>query len=177
MDWFQSNISKVDISDQNLVNICLKCMKNYKDGQKENQHESNENTNIIDETIETIDLTKQSLDFSFTTNFSMSPNLPNINNTLVVETPVTIEAPVTIEVPVTKTPDVFITLVCYNKFEKPHKKLDGTLAILFNPVNIKTFENIEEEILSCTLPKQWGKLNLVVFAIRFQVLLQQITMI
>jgi len=50
--------------------------------------------------------------------------------------------------------------VCYNKFEKPHKKLDGALAIPFNPENIKTFGNIEEEILSRTLPKQWGKIEL-----------------
>ncbi|CAG8844958.1 23576_t:CDS:1, partial [Gigaspora margarita] len=42
----------------------------------------------------------------------------------------------------------------------PHKKLDGALAILFNPINIKTFENIEKEILSCTLPKQWEKIEL-----------------
>ncbi|KAF0525607.1 hypothetical protein F8M41_014426 [Gigaspora margarita] len=101
MDWFQSNISKVDVSDQNFVNICSNCIKNYKD----------------DETIETIDLTEQ----SFTTNFSMSSNLPNINNKLVVETPVTIEAPVAIEVPITNTPDIFII---------------------------------------CTLPKQWGKIEL-----------------
>ncbi|CAG8796718.1 1788_t:CDS:1, partial [Gigaspora margarita] len=39
--------------------------------------------------------------------------------------------------------------------EKPHKKLDGALAIPFNSVNIMTFGNIKEEILSCTLPKQW----------------------
>ncbi|RIB14484.1 hypothetical protein C2G38_2195068 [Gigaspora rosea] len=118
-------------------------------GQKENQYESNENINTIDETIETIDLTtNQSSDnFSFTTN-TISSNLPVSNNNKIVE----IEAPVTIEVPVTKTSDVFITLVCYNKFEKPNKKLDGALAILFNPENIKTFEpknkithNLDEE--------------------------------
>ncbi|RIB24104.1 hypothetical protein C2G38_2139398 [Gigaspora rosea] len=55
---------------------------------------------------------------------------------------------------------VFITLVCYNKFEKPNKKLDGALAIPFNPENIKTFGNIEEEILSCNLPKQWEKIEI-----------------
>ncbi|CAG8843392.1 1242_t:CDS:2, partial [Gigaspora margarita] len=76
----------------------------------------------------------------------MSSNLPNINNKLVIETHITIEAPITI-------PD------------------DGTMAILFIPVNITTFENIEEEVLLCTLPKQWGKLNLILFAIRFQILL------
>ncbi|CAG8831908.1 26556_t:CDS:2, partial [Gigaspora margarita] len=124
---------------------------------KENQNESNENINTIDETIETIDLTtNQSSDnFSFTTN-SISFNLPISNNNKIVE----IEAPVTIEVPVTKTLDVFITLVCYNKFEKPNKKLDGALAIPFNPENIKTFGNIEEEILSRNLPKQWGKIEI-----------------
>ncbi|RIB18670.1 hypothetical protein C2G38_2141998 [Gigaspora rosea] len=126
-------------------------------GQKENQYESNENINTIDETIETIDLTtNQSSDnFSFTTN-TISSNLPVSNNNKIVE----IEAPVTIEVPVTKTSDVFITLVCNNKFEKPNKKLDGALAIPFNPKNIKIFGNIEEKILSCNLPKQWGKIEI-----------------
>lgn len=51
-------------------------------------------------------------------------------------------------------------MVCYNKFEKPHKKLDGALAISFNPNNIKSFGDIEEEILSRTLPKQWEKIKL-----------------
>ncbi|RIB29726.1 hypothetical protein C2G38_2154501 [Gigaspora rosea] len=54
----------------------------------------------------------------------------------------------------------FVTLVCYDRFEKPHKKLDGALAILYNLDNIKSFRNIEEEILSCTLPEQWGKIEI-----------------
>ncbi|RIB14155.1 hypothetical protein C2G38_1677440 [Gigaspora rosea] len=54
----------------------------------------------------------------------------------------------------------FVTLVCYDRFEKPHKKLDGALAIPYNLDNIKNFGNIEEEILSRRLPKQWGKIEL-----------------
>ncbi|CAG8508438.1 4971_t:CDS:2, partial [Dentiscutata heterogama] len=54
----------------------------------------------------------------------------------------------------------FVTLVYYDQFEKPHKKLDGTLAIPYTLDNIKDFRNIEEEILSCTLPKQWEKIEL-----------------
>ncbi|CAG8852115.1 4838_t:CDS:2, partial [Gigaspora margarita] len=46
----------------------------------------------------------------------------------------------------------FVTLVYYDHFEKPHKKLDNALAI--------SYANVEEEILSCTLPKQWGKIEL-----------------
>ncbi|CAG8737525.1 11316_t:CDS:2, partial [Cetraspora pellucida] len=90
-------------------------------------------------TIETINLTtKQSLDFSFIPNFSISSSLPIINNNKIVE----VEVPVTIEVPVVKTPD------------------DGALSIPFNPNNIKSFGDIEEEILACTLPKQWKKIEL-----------------
>ncbi|CAG8638978.1 13437_t:CDS:2, partial [Dentiscutata heterogama] len=51
-------------------------------------------------------------------------------------------------------------VVCYNRFEKPHKKLDGALAIPYVLDNIKDFENVEEEILSRTLPKQWVKIEL-----------------
>ncbi|RIB09370.1 hypothetical protein C2G38_2044387 [Gigaspora rosea] len=54
----------------------------------------------------------------------------------------------------------FVTLVCYDRFEKPHKKLDGALAIPYNLDNIKNFGNIEKEILSHRLPKQWGKIEL-----------------
>jgi hypothetical protein len=51
-------------------------------------------------------------------------------------------------------------LVCYNRFEKPHKKLDSALAVPYDLDNIKDFGSIEEEILSRTLPKQWGKIEL-----------------
>ncbi|CAG8497173.1 4875_t:CDS:2, partial [Cetraspora pellucida] len=50
--------------------------------------------------------------------------------------------------------------ICYDRFEKPHKKLDGALAILYDLNNIKNFRDIEEEILSRTLPKQWRKIKL-----------------
>ncbi|CAG8743486.1 44991_t:CDS:2 [Gigaspora margarita] len=71
----------------------------------------------------------------------MSSNLPNINNKLVVKTSVTIKVSVTIEVSVTNTPHVFIMLVCYNKFEKSHKKLDSALAIPFNPISNTSMAN------------------------------------
>ncbi|CAG8584265.1 1576_t:CDS:2, partial [Dentiscutata heterogama] len=64
----------------------------------------------------------------------------------------------TINVKVPNT--VFITLVCYDRFEKSHKKLDWALAILYDFDKIKNFRNIEEEILSRTLPEQWGKIEL-----------------
>ncbi|CAG8724897.1 453_t:CDS:2, partial [Cetraspora pellucida] len=46
------------------------------------------------------------------------------------------------------------------EFEKPHKKLDGALAILYDLDKIKNFRNIEEEILSRILPEQWEKIEL-----------------
>ncbi|RIB12417.1 hypothetical protein C2G38_2041847 [Gigaspora rosea] len=55
----------------------------------------------------------------------------------------------------------FIILVCYDRFEKPHKKLDGVLAILYDLDSVKSFRDIEENILSRTLPEQWGRIKLV----------------
>ncbi|CAG8732520.1 5618_t:CDS:2, partial [Dentiscutata heterogama] len=49
---------------------------------------------------------------------------------------------------------------CYDRFEKPHKKLDGALAIPYDLKNIKSFGNIEKEILSRSLPEHWGKIKL-----------------
>ncbi|CAG8835961.1 34902_t:CDS:2, partial [Gigaspora margarita] len=54
----------------------------------------------------------------------------------------------------------FISLVCYDQFEKPHKKLDGALAIPYNITNLKSFGDIEAEILSRNLPENWGKVEL-----------------
>lgn len=51
-------------------------------------------------------------------------------------------------------------MVCYDRFEKPHKKLDAALAIPYDLDNIKEFGNVEEEILSRTLPTQWGKIEI-----------------
>ncbi|CAG8773881.1 1393_t:CDS:2, partial [Dentiscutata heterogama] len=65
------------------------------------------------------------------------------------------------ETSIVKKPVItFITLVCYDRFEKPHKKLDSVLAIPYDIDNIKDFGSIEKEILLCTLPKQWGKIEL-----------------
>lgn len=47
----------------------------------------------------------------------------------------------------------FISLVCFNQFKQPRKKLDGALPIPFNLDEISNFGNIEEEILSRPRPK------------------------
>ncbi|RIB03562.1 hypothetical protein C2G38_2049167 [Gigaspora rosea] len=49
--------------------------------------------------------------------------------------------------------------ICYDRFEKPHRKLDRALVIPYDLDNIKNFRNIKEEILSRTLTEKWGKLN------------------
>ncbi|RIB17767.1 hypothetical protein C2G38_2142452 [Gigaspora rosea] len=54
----------------------------------------------------------------------------------------------------------FITLVCFDRFEKPHKKLDGALAIPYDLDSVKSFGDVEENILSRTLPEQWGRIKL-----------------
>src|ERR1043166_3349900 len=54
----------------------------------------------------------------------------------------------------------YITLICYDKFKQPHKKLDGAIDIPYDLNNLATFGQIEEEILSHNLPKKWGKIKL-----------------
>ena len=51
----------------------------------------------------------------------------------------------------------YITLVCFDKFKQPHKKLDGTIDIPYDLNNLETFGQIEEEILSHNLPTEWEK--------------------
>jgi len=55
--------------------------------------------------------------------------------------------------------------------------LDSALAIPYDIDNIKDFGSIEEEILSRTLPKQWGKISLAIFAINCLIHLKLIIMI
>ena len=54
----------------------------------------------------------------------------------------------------------YIPLVCFDKFKQPHKKLDGAIDIPYDLNNLATFGQIEEEILSRNLPKEWGKIEL-----------------
>ncbi|PKY30521.1 hypothetical protein RhiirB3_447644 [Rhizophagus irregularis] len=49
----------------------------------------------------------------------------------------------------------YITLVCFNQFQQPRKKIDGALNIPYNLNEVKNFGNIEEEILSRKLPEVW----------------------
>ena len=51
----------------------------------------------------------------------------------------------------------YITLVCFDKFKQPRKKLDRAIDIPYDLNNLSSFGQIEEEILSRNLPKEWGK--------------------
>jgi hypothetical protein len=59
---------------------------------------------------------------------------------------------------------VYITLVCFNQFQLPRKKLDGAIAIPFILENISNYEHIEEEILSRIhshqLPPSWKRIQI-----------------
>jgi len=46
-------------------------------------------------------------------------------------------------------------LVCFDKFKQPCKKLDRTIDITYNLDDLNTFGQIEEEILSRNLSKEW----------------------
>lgn len=54
----------------------------------------------------------------------------------------------------------YIPLVCFDRFKQPRKKLDGAIDIPYNLDNLATFGQIEEEILSRSLPKEWGKIEI-----------------
>ena len=54
----------------------------------------------------------------------------------------------------------YITLVCFDKFKQPRKKLDGAIDIPYDLNNLTTFGQIEEEILSRNLPAGWGKIEI-----------------
>src|SRR5947209_349790 len=54
----------------------------------------------------------------------------------------------------------YISLVCFNQFQKPRKKLDGAISLSFNLDEIQTFGQIDEEILSKEFPKTWGKIEI-----------------
>jgi hypothetical protein len=51
-------------------------------------------------------------------------------------------------------------LVCFDKLKQPRKKLDGAIDIPYDLNNLTTFGQIEEEILSHNLSKEWGKIKL-----------------
>ena len=51
-------------------------------------------------------------------------------------------------------------MVCFDKFKRPHKKLDGAIDIPYCLDDLNTFSQIEEEILSYGLPSGWGKIEL-----------------
>ena len=51
-------------------------------------------------------------------------------------------------------------MVCYDKFKQPRKKLDGAIDIPYDFENLSTFGQIEEEILSRDLPKEWEKIEI-----------------
>lgn len=54
----------------------------------------------------------------------------------------------------------YVTLVCFDQFEQPRKKLDGAIDIPYDLDNLSTFGQVEEEILSRNLPTEWGKIEL-----------------
>ena len=51
-------------------------------------------------------------------------------------------------------------MVCFDKFKQPRKKLDGAIDIPYNLDDLNTFGQIEEEILSRNLPKEWEKIEI-----------------
>lgn len=54
----------------------------------------------------------------------------------------------------------YITLVCFDKFKQPRKKLDGAIDIPYCLDDLTTFGHVEEEILSRNLPKEWGNIEI-----------------
>ena len=54
----------------------------------------------------------------------------------------------------------YVTLVCYDKFKQPRKKLDGAIDIPYDFENLSTFGQIKEEILSRDLLKEWEKIEI-----------------
>jgi hypothetical protein len=51
-------------------------------------------------------------------------------------------------------------LVCFDKFKQPRKKLDGAIDIPYCLDDLTIFGHIEEEILSRSLPTEWGKIEI-----------------
>lgn len=51
-------------------------------------------------------------------------------------------------------------MVCFDKFKQPRKKLDGAIDILYCLDDLTTFGHIEEEILSRSLPTEWGDIEI-----------------
>ncbi|RIB27970.1 hypothetical protein C2G38_2239777 [Gigaspora rosea] len=118
VDWLKRNVTLVEITkNQDFINICRKSKGNST------------------EVVETIDLTHKELleplGCSSTMNF-LELDLHEVTSNKVTKLEVIKEPMIT-----------FVTLVCYDRFEKAHKKLDRALAIPYNLDNIK---NIEEEI-------------------------------
>ncbi|RIB29270.1 hypothetical protein C2G38_1199168 [Gigaspora rosea] len=160
IDWIKNNVSQIIIpNNQDFINICQSCIENYNQrnqSQKENQNESN------DESIETIDLTtKEPLAHSSIINLS---EMANLSEVAIDESKLSDLSEVTATQSEILTPieqaKTFITLVCFDRFEKPHKKLDGALAIPYDLDSVKSFGDVEENILSRTLPEQWGRIKL-----------------
>ena len=54
----------------------------------------------------------------------------------------------------------YIPLVCFDRLKQPRKKLDSAIDIPYDLNNLATFGQIEEEILSRSLPKEWEKIEL-----------------
>ncbi|RIB04004.1 hypothetical protein C2G38_2223521 [Gigaspora rosea] len=166
VDWINNKSRVIIQSDQNFINICRECMKNY-DERNQNQNKVNESN----ESIKTVDLTiKDLLDCLSEANSLELPDLSEVI-AIVVESEIgnakkpesktsNTKDSQNSELSVKEPNTIFITLVCYNRFEKPHRKLDGALAILYDLDNIKNFGNIEEEILSRTLHEKWRKIEL-----------------
>ncbi|RIB27939.1 hypothetical protein C2G38_2137591 [Gigaspora rosea] len=130
--WFHSNYaSNFEVPPNlNYINICRECNKKYK--KKENLNL--QKPLIETELEETIDLT-----IDVTSNIQEYKEIKTLPKKKVIK---------------------YISLVCFNQFEQPRKKLDGAIPIPIDLNMLTSFEELEKEIFSCEFPKSWKELEL-----------------
>ncbi|CAB4407410.1 unnamed protein product [Rhizophagus irregularis] len=158
-DWVFANISsQIELlSIPNNVNICQKCMKGYhgKKNDTINKHfmpsdliSVKENCIAVrDDCIivreDCIIVKKNCIDLT-----------AGLESTMLPSTSVLIPSPPNNVQPMkTKAVLRYIPLVCFDNIKQPRKKLDGAIDIPYNLDDLTTFGQIEEEILSRSLPK------------------------
>ncbi|GES89437.1 hypothetical protein GLOIN_2v1787544 [Rhizophagus clarus] len=132
VEWVFANVSsQIELPPiPNNVNICQKCMKGYRDKKNDTINKQFIPNDLI----------------------SMKENYIAVKEDCIIVKENCID--------LTANLIYDISLVCFDKLKQPRKKLDGAIDIPYNLNNLATFGQIEEEILSRSLPKEWRKIEL-----------------
>ncbi|CAB5359075.1 unnamed protein product [Rhizophagus irregularis] len=143
VEWVFTNVSpSIELSSSiNNVNICQRCINKYrsKDKVTKNKQSTQKSaTNVTTMVIEEVNCID-----SISTALPLSP--------LPIET----SCPISDVLPMPTSNLRYITLGCFDKFRQPRTKIDGAIDIPYDLDNLSTFGQIEEEILSHTLPAEW----------------------